>query len=219
MIINVHAGHNPAGKIACGAIGLLDESAEARKIKDVVVKFLAEQGHTVYDCTCNNGTSVSDVLNKIVSKCNSHDVDLDVSIHLNAGGGHGVEVLVYDVSKNSPVTIAQNVCNEISALGYRNRGIKIRPELTVLCRTKAPAMLVECCFVDSNEDYSIYSAENIAKAIVKGITGKVVEKEKEPEYIYRVQIGAFSSYENAKKMVQVLADKYDLESYVTKVEK
>ena len=97
MIINVHAGHNPAGKIACGAIGLLDESAEARKIKDVVVKFLTEQGHTVYDCTCNNGTSVSDVLNKIVSKCNSHDVDLDVSIHLNAGGGHGVEVLVYDL--------------------------------------------------------------------------------------------------------------------------
>ena len=78
-------------------------------------------------------------------------------------------------------------------------------------------MLVECCFVDSNEDYNIYSAENIGKAIVKGITGKVVEKE--PEYIYRVQLGAFSSYENAKKMVERLADKYDLESYVTKVEK
>ena len=217
MIINVHAGHNPAGKIACGAIGLLNESTENRKIKDTVIKFLLEQGHTVYDCTCNNGSSVSDVLNKIVNKCNTHDVDLDVSIHLNAGGGHGVEVLVYDVSKNSPVTIAENVCKEISNLGFKNRGIKVRPELTVLCRTKAPAMLVECCFVDSSEDYAIYSAENIAKAIVKGITGKVVNTE--PQYIYRVQLGAFSSYESAKRMVQELAEKYDLESYVTKVEK
>ena len=36
MKINVHAGHNPAGKIACGASDLLDESTEARKI----VKYL-----------------------------------------------------------------------------------------------------------------------------------------------------------------------------------
>ena len=28
MKINVHAGHNPAGKIACGAVGLINESIE-----------------------------------------------------------------------------------------------------------------------------------------------------------------------------------------------
>ena len=32
MKINIHAGHNPTGKIACGAIGLLDESTENRNV-------------------------------------------------------------------------------------------------------------------------------------------------------------------------------------------
>ena len=82
---NVHAGQNPDGKVACGAIGLIKESTEARKVKDLVIKYLKAQGHTVYDCTVNNGTSASNVLSKIVSKCNAHDVALDVSIHFNAG--------------------------------------------------------------------------------------------------------------------------------------
>ena len=74
MIINVHGGHNPAGKTACGAVGLLDESREDRIVKDIVIERLKELGHTVYDCTVDNGTSQNDVLKKIVAKCNSHDI-------------------------------------------------------------------------------------------------------------------------------------------------
>ena len=32
MRINIHAGHNPKGKTACGAVGLLDESTENRNV-------------------------------------------------------------------------------------------------------------------------------------------------------------------------------------------
>ena len=85
MKINIHAGHNPDGKVACGAVGLIKESTEARIIKDKVIQNLKKAGHTVYDCTCNNGTSQNDVLKKIVAKCNAHEVDLDVSIHFNSG--------------------------------------------------------------------------------------------------------------------------------------
>ena len=42
MIINVHGGHNPAGKTACGAVGLLDESREDRIVKDIVIERLKE---------------------------------------------------------------------------------------------------------------------------------------------------------------------------------
>ena len=35
--ISVHAGHNPAGKVACGAAGLLDESRENRLIVEEVI--------------------------------------------------------------------------------------------------------------------------------------------------------------------------------------
>ena len=56
MRINVHAGHNPDGKVACGAVGFIRESTEARLVKDAVVSQLRQLGHTVYDCTCEDGT-------------------------------------------------------------------------------------------------------------------------------------------------------------------
>ena len=66
MRINVHAGHNPAGKVACGAVGLINESTEARRVKDEVISKLRQLGHTVYDCTIDNGTGQADVLKKII---------------------------------------------------------------------------------------------------------------------------------------------------------
>ncbi|MSS91387.1 N-acetylmuramoyl-L-alanine amidase, partial [Eisenbergiella tayi] len=84
MRINIHAGHNPDGMTACGAVGLIRESTEARAVKDKVIEKLVSMGHTVHDCTCNNGASQQDVLKRIVAACNAHEVDLDVSIHFNA---------------------------------------------------------------------------------------------------------------------------------------
>lgn len=181
MRINVHAGHNPDGKVACGAVGLLKESTEARRIKDEAIQLLRSAGHTVYDCTVSDGTSQNDVLQKIVAKCNAHTVDLDVSIHLNAGAGDktgngkttGTEVYVYD-HKSKAQDAAKRVCEKIAALGYKNRGIKLRPELYVLNKTKAPAMLVECCFVDDVDDVALYDAAKMAKAIADGITGATI---------------------------------------------
>ena len=70
MRISIHAGHNPKGKIACGAVGFLDESEQARKVVKYVKKYLKKVGYKVYDDTCNNGTSVEDVLHKILNKIN-----------------------------------------------------------------------------------------------------------------------------------------------------
>ena len=147
MIINVHGGHNPAGKTACGAVGLLDESRE-------------------------------DILKKIVAKCNSHDVDLDVSIHFNSGRDDysgdgkngGTEVWLYSTnSKAKPY--AQRTVDAIASLGFTNRGLKYTTGLYFLHRANAPAMLIECCFVDDADDKRIYNAQKMANAIVKGITG------------------------------------------------
>lgn len=44
MRINVHAGHNPEGKIACGARGILDESRENRIVKNKVTSCCVQQG-------------------------------------------------------------------------------------------------------------------------------------------------------------------------------
>lgn len=181
MKINVHAGHNPDGKIACGAVGLIKESTEARNVVKYLISYLKQDGHTVYDCTVSNGTSQNDVLKKIVAKCNAHNADLDVSIHFNSGAGDksgngvttGTEVWVY-TSNSTQKERAAAICKEIAALGYRNRGVKPSTSLYVLKNTKAPALLVECCFVDDKDDVGIYNAKKMAKAIAQGIVGHAI---------------------------------------------
>ena len=169
MRINVHAGHNPAGKVACGAVGLIQESVEDRRVKDEVISQLRQLGHTVYDCTVDNGTGQKDVLQKIVQKCRLHEVDLDVSLHFNfgakdkSGNGKttGVEVLIYSAASKAK-GYAEKVCAAIARLGFRNRGVKVNSSLYVLKNTKAPAMLVECCFVDDKDDVKLYNYYEMA---------------------------------------------------------
>ena len=222
MKINVHAGHNPDGKAACGAIGFIKESTENRNVKNEVIRLLKALGHTVYDCTCENGTSKEDVLKKIVSKCNAHEVDLDVSIHFNAGAGDstgngkttGTEVYIYsDASKAKPY--AQKVASSISSLGFKLRddavkdNVKNASYLYVLKNTKSPAMLIECCFVDDKDDVALYDYKSMAEAIVYGITGQkhqeaVEDKAEESKVLYRVQVGAYGVKANAEAMQKKL---------------
>lgn len=191
-IYNVHAGHNPDGKKGSGAIGLIKESTEARKVKDEVIRLLKALGHTVYDCTVNDGKSASDVLNKIVAKCNAHKVDYDISIHFNSGVGDakgngkttGVEVLLYSFRYQALNDIANDICKEVAKLGYRNRGLKKRQDLYFLRKTNAKSMLIECCFVDDKDDIKLYDYKTMAKAIVKGITGKEVTD----DFLVRVNV-------------------------------
>lgn len=233
MRINVHAGHNPDGKVACGAVGFIQESTEARKVKNEVISQLRQLGHTVYDCTCENGTNQADVLTKIVNACNVHTVDLDVSIHFNAGAGDtagngkttGVESYIYSTSSKSKA-YADKICAAIGELGFRNRGVKTSTSLYFLRKTKAPALLIECCFVDDKDDVQLYDYQSMAAAIVYGITGQKVQTPEDTgadqeaavngaetatgdeKAIYRVQVikqyGAFSIKENAERLQKEL---------------
>lgn len=176
MRISVHGGHNPAGKIACGASGYLDESTEDRKITKLMVKYLKAQGHTVFDDTVDNGTSQDDVLNKLVAKINSHsNLDLVVSNHLNAGGGSGIEVYVCGRGGQ-----AEKYANKVASAMVKHSGLGAHGEPVkvanyyVLRKTNAPAILTECGFVDNKYDAQHFDADKMARAIVQGITGKAV---------------------------------------------
>ena len=205
MKINIHAGHNPRGKIACGAVGLLDESTENRNVVKELKYYLEAEGHTVYDCTCDNGTSVSDVIGKIVAKSNSNNVDLDISIHFNSGANDkvgngkscGTECLIYNTSNNKEV-IASRICANIAQLGFKNRGVKIRTDLSILKKTKSPCVLVECCFVDDLDDVKLYNPKSMAKAIAQGILDKTIEDKKTTDEYYRVIAGSFRNRQYAE---------------------
>ena len=168
-VYNVHGGHN---FIVPGAKGLLDETTEDRKVTARVISALRAAGHTVYDCTDDSGRTQGQNLANIVAKCNAHPVDLNISNHLNAGGGTGVEVWCYDEkTKDIAVAICQNVS---AALGIPNRGVKYSKSLYVLRKTSGRAILVECCFVDSQNDASHWNADKCGDAIASAIAGKTV---------------------------------------------
>ncbi len=222
MRINIHAGHNADGRTACGAIGFIRESTEARRVKDTAIGMLRQLGHTVYDCTVDDAAGVSDNLRQIVAMCNAGDVDLDISVHFNSGVGDlagngrttGTEVYVYSPSSEATAH-AEKVCQAIAGLGFRNRGVKYSKGLYVLKNTKAPAMLIECCFVDDRDDVQLYDCQKMAEAIVFGITGQRITADEEPDAnqeaaasgeetptgdakrLYRVQVGAYSVKGNA----------------------
>ena len=177
---NIHAGHCPQGQGASGAVGILQESVEDRKVKNRVISALKGAGHTVYDCTCDEKTTAPDCLKKIVAKCNAHSVDLDVSIHLNSGRNDysgdsktgGVEVWCYNEKTKA---IAAAICASVSsALGITNRGVKYSQALFVLRKTNAPAILVECAFVDDKDDADRWNADKCGDAIASAIAGKTV---------------------------------------------
>lgn len=167
-VYNVHGGHN---RICPGAGKYLDEVTEDRAVKDRVIALLRAAGHTVYDCTDEVGRTAGQNLANIVAKCNSHRVDLDISIHLNAGGGTGVEVWYYSGSTSGLSRATAMSAAGASALGLRNRGAKPSTGLYVLRNTVAPAVLAECCFVDSTIDQKAWQVEKMAKAIVESVTG------------------------------------------------
>lgn len=169
---NVHAGHN---SIVPGAAKYLNEVTENRKVKNKLIQMLREEGHTVYDCTDEGGDTQSKNLSNIVAKCNAHSVDLDISIHLNAGGGTGTEVLY--TSEKGKAYAAKVSAAVAAALGIKDRGAKERDDLYVLNHTKAPAILVECCFVDSTTDRDKWDVDKCVAAIVQGITGKAAVTE------------------------------------------
>lgn len=179
-VYNVHGGHN---RIVPGASSYLDEVTEDRKIADGVIALLKAQGNTVYDCTDDAGRTSGANLANIVAKCNAHSADLDISIHQNAalkdpgdGKTKGVEVFVYSTSSEAKAA-AERVCRNIAALGFTNRGVKVSTGLYVLRNTKAPAMLIETCFVDDKDDADLYNrvgVNAICKAIAEGIMNKAV---------------------------------------------
>ena len=235
MRINVHAGHNPDGKIACGSIGIIRESTEARNVKNEVIRLLQALGHTVYDCTVDNGTSANNVLTNIVKKCNSHDVDLDVSIHMNSGrndyngdGSVGGTEIFISKKTSGALCAAKSVANAMKGIGFRLRkdatspadGVKVKNSLYVIKKTKAPAMLIECCFVDDKDDVALYDYKSVAEAIVFGITGqRYVEQPNDnrddeasvpgaetatgdKDALYRVQSGAYRNIKSARELAE-----------------
>lgn len=156
----------------------------------------------------------NDTLTEEIKECNAFAPDLAIDIHNNAGGGDGVEAY-YHYKGGESKTLADNVLREIVSVGQNSRGAKTRKNASgkdyygFIRETKAPAIIIECAFIDNATDIKIIdtAAEQktmgvaIAKGILKTLNIAYVEpKPTASGTIYRVQVGAYSVKENAVNM-------------------
>ena len=151
-----------------------------------------------------------DPLSDEIKECNAFAPDVAVDIHNNAGGGDGSEAF-YHYGGGKSKTLADNILAEIVKAGQNSRGAKIRKNSNgkdyygFIRETSAPAVIVECAFVDNAQDIKILATESLKKsmgqAIAKGIL-KTLGVEIQGVGLYRVQVGAYQFRSNAEDMLK-----------------
>ena len=158
----------------------------------------------------------NDPLADEIKECNAFAPDYAVEIHNNAGGGDGVEIY-HHYGGGKGKALAQNVLNEIVAIGQNSRGLKIKKNsdgndyFGWIREIKAPCCLIECAFVDNKTDIAIIDTaaeqKKMGIAIAKGVLKTLGIAYKAPEgstKLYRVQVGAYSVKANAEAMQKKL---------------
>lgn len=185
-MITIHAGHAPDGGKGCGAVGYIKESTEARSLVDMITKKLEIMSNAFSNITVEENMNKTDVLDTLVTRANREkDADLHLSIHFNAGanGVHdgkttGTEAYIYPGSTSRQIAETL-VAKTAETLGVVNRGVKERADFYFLRKTKAPAIILEVCFVDDPEDVDAYKAKKEELAIVLALE---IETRKKVEY-------------------------------------
>jgi len=178
--IVISSGHS---RFVSGAVGVLNEVTEARRVVPRVAQHLRSGGAQVTEFHDDVSRTQSANLGAIVSFHNRQTRDLDVSVHFNAfqrtDGPRGTEVL----HRNQAALAARVSRAMAQAAGFINRGAKVRTNLSFLTRTKKPAILLEVCFVDSGADAALYNRhfEDICRAIAESILGVPVTASPSPE--------------------------------------
>ncbi len=136
-------------------------------------------------------TDEDDGINEEARESNAFAPDLTVSIHNNAGGGDGVEAW-YSVVGGTSKVLAENILSEVTKIGQNSRGAKCRAGTGgsdyygFIRQTNAPAVIVECAFIDNSEDIKIIDTEaerkTMGEAIAKGILNTLgVQPQPEPQ--------------------------------------
>jgi len=144
-------------------------------------------------------------------EANNAGVDFFISIHRNSfptdNVVSGVESLVYDLS-GIKLQMAENINEQLEAVGFVNLGVKARPNLVVLRRTKMPAVLVEVGFINSNTDNQLFddNFDAIAQAIASGILDTLEMDHVIDPPGYKVQVGAFRNPTYANRLLNELLE-------------
>lgn len=210
----IGAGHGGADSGAVGVGGIKEKDLNL-SIARACGAALERHGVTV---RLSRTRDERDPITDEVAECNSFAPDLAVDIHNNAGGGDGAEAFFSRVGGTGK-TLAENILSEVKALGQRSRGAKIRTNASgsdyyaFIRETTAPAVIVECAFVDSTdvtiidtEAERVKMGEAVARGILRtlGIPYKPATTPTAGGNLYRVQVGAYNNKANAEAQAKLL---------------
>lgn len=210
-----HGGSDP------GAVGNgLREKDLTMKIGKMIGDMLAdyEDVEVIYTRTDDRFIELSERA-EIANKAKA---DFFLSIHINAGGGTGFESYIYSGNVSTKTVAYQNVIHAeiMRAIGNVTDRGKKRANYAVLRETKMPAILTENLFIDNANDAAKLKSDQFLQQIAYGHVQGIVKafglkKKTKPQApqkpstdkLYRVQVGAFTDWENAEKLAQELKQK------------
>jgi len=160
------------------------------------------------------------------------EADFFVSLHANAGGGHGFESFVYeglgggDPAVRMQGVLHRNIMEELARWNIRDRGRK-SASFYVLRYNSAPAVLVESLFVDNKQEAGLWREESFVEALAVGVAAGIREAlglaaggggvsgdegggagsggsgaGAGDKILYTVQVGAFASIDNARRCLE-----------------
>lgn len=149
------------------------------RVGDALAAYLIGAGHEVLRVDDTDGSTDVSLTNR-ASKANDWGADFYISVHHNAGikGGTGGGTEVYTCkgcqakSKLAQEAIYKYAIQYGKLKGNRSDGTRAS-NFTVLVKTKMPACLIECGFMDSATDINYILdpawSDDIAKGIAVGI--------------------------------------------------
>lgn len=170
-IIAVDIGHNVA--VDSGSTtNLVSEDKLTKEVGMELIDMLEKEGFRVINVTPspNEVNSVTESLNKRITKANENNVDLFVSVHFNSASSEkaqGTEVFYYNKTEETE-KIGKSIISNFNQYGFKDRGLK-KANFYVLKNAKMPALLVECAFIKNVDDMSKYDPYKMAENIFNGI--------------------------------------------------
>ena len=153
-----------------------------------------------------------------INECNAFEPDLAIDVHSNSGRGDGFEAF-YHYKGGLSKDLAENIESEVKKIGQNSRGCRTRLNSSgkdyyaFIRETICPAVICEGFFVDNDTDvkiadtieeqknFGVTYAKGILRTLGISIKENISQSESDKKAKYYVQVGAYSSKENAEKQL------------------
>lgn len=165
IVINAGHGGKDPGAVANG----LREKDLNLTVAKHVYQILTDRG---YRCLMTRTDDRHMYLSARVDIAKRNNALVYVSIHHNAGGGKGAEVLAHPRASTASIQLANLILEEYKAIGQNSRGVKAMNHYEVR-ETPMPAVISEYAFLDNAADVQMINSDEKLKREAEAIAAAI----------------------------------------------